>query len=32
MQDVFSRFAREGIRFAHPNRLVTVVEGTDNTS
>jgi small-conductance mechanosensitive channel len=32
MQDISSRFAREGIRFAHPNRLVRVVEGTAVTS
>jgi small-conductance mechanosensitive channel len=32
MKDISSRFAREGIRFAHPNRLVRVLEGTEITS
>ena len=32
MTDIASRFSRDGIRFAHPNRTVRVVEGTDITS
>ena len=32
MTDIATRFTREGIRFAHPNRVVRVVEGPDLTS
>ena len=32
MTDIAARFTREGIRFAHPNRLVRVLEGADLTS
>jgi small-conductance mechanosensitive channel len=32
MKDIPSLFAAEGIRFAHPNRLVQIVEGSAATS